>query len=138
MIILSDVGDEPMRFDATIQNVLNILQDNMATRDLFSKSSHNGGQGLELLLKKHLLLRIRMDANLNHFRAHLHLDYNGENHIASYAIDNGELLAGKNTYNREVQPWIDEHRPALMLVWNDLRGKGADDTILAELRDSSI
>ncbi len=138
MKALSGVGDEPMKFDVTIQNALSILQNNMATRDLFSNNSPNSGQGLELLLKKHLELKIRMDANLNHFRAHLHIDYGKNRHIASYAIDNGELLAGKATYNSEVQPWIAEHRPNLLLVWKDLRGKGADETIVAELSASSI
>ena len=96
------------------------------------------GKGLELLLKKHLLLVLKMDGNRNHARAHLHVDYHRTKHLASYAINNGDLLAGDGVYSSVVQPWIAAHRNDLMRVWNGIRGEGADATVVAQLRASAF
>jgi hypothetical protein len=49
-----------------------------------------------------------MDGNKNHKRPHVHIDYGEEYHTASYAIDNGERIAGElhGKYDQEVSAWI--------------------------------
>ncbi|MER9801897.1 hypothetical protein NKJ36_33485 [Mesorhizobium sp. M0142] len=89
-----DTDHEPQRIDAALQEALSILQDRMAMQDLLRRPSRGGLHGLELLLKEHRLLKLKMDANRNHARAHLHIDYHHSKHFASYAIDNGERLVG--------------------------------------------
>ncbi|MGX8007816.1 DUF4160 domain-containing protein [Mesorhizobium sp. ORM8.1] len=130
--------DEPQWIDAALQGALSILQDRMAEQDLFRRPSRAGRHGLEILLKEHRLLKLRMDANRNHGRAHLHIDYHHSKHMASYAIDNGELLVGDGSYDHVVKPWIAEHQANLMQVWRDLRANGVDDAIVAELRGSIL
>src|ERR1700687_1286875 len=53
-------------------------------------------------------IRIRMDGNKNHKRPHIHVDYRNEYHTASYAIDNGERIAGEldTKYDKQVRAWI--------------------------------
>lgn len=58
--------------------------------------------------------------------------------MASYAIDNGQLLAGNGTYDGVVQPWIAHNRINLIKVWNGIRGSGADPVIVAQLQASTI
>jgi hypothetical protein len=67
------------------------------------------GTGTRFLLVKRLhAIRIRMDGNKNHKRPHVHIDYGEEYHTASYAIDNGERIAGElhGKYDQEVSAWI--------------------------------
>lgn len=58
--------------------------------------------------------------------------------MASYAIDNGDLLAGDGGYNSVVQPWIAEHRVNLIRVWEGIRDTGIDPEIVAHLRGSAL
>jgi len=136
MTIEQQNSEEPLRLDPELQHALNELQDQMAILDMLREPS--GDFGLELLLKKHLLLQLKMDGNRNHERAHLHLDYHRTKHMASYAIDNGQLLAGDGSYSSVVQPWIAQHRADLMRVWHGLRGTGANSAIVAQLRNSTL
>lgn len=122
--------------DSALQRSLSTLQDQMATLDMMREPGQ--GDGMELLLKKHLLLVLKMDGNRNHQRAHLHLDYHRRKHMASYAVDNGELLAGDGSYSSVVQPWIARHRLDLVRVWNSIRGGGADPVIVARLQGSAL
>jgi hypothetical protein len=57
-----------------------------------------------------------MDANRNHKRPHIHIDYKEEYHSASYAIDTGERLAGRlgTQYDQLVRRWISGCRPKLL------------------------
>lgn len=121
--------------DPALQDALGKLQEQMALIDLLRKPA---GKGMELLLKKHLLLALRMDGSRNHARAHLHVDYHRTKHLASYAIDNGDLLAGDGMYSSVVRPWIAAHRDDLMRVWSEIRGMGADMAVVAELRASAL
>jgi hypothetical protein len=128
--------DNFQELSSELQRALHHLQDQMASLDLLWEPSH--GNGLELLLKKHKLLALKMDGNRNHGRPHLHLDYHRKKHMASYAIDNGQLLAGDGTYDGVVQPWIAQNRINLIKVWNDIRGSGPDLVIVAQLQASTI
>ena len=135
---MTDIPKAPdeSQIDPTLQDALSHLQDEMALIDMLRRPSRS--DALELMLKKHEHLVLKMDGNLNHARAHLHIDYHREKHFASYAIDNGELLAGRDNYSRAVKPWIRDHKDALMRVWIGIRGSGADLVTVAELQASSI
>ena len=122
-----------------LEEALGSLQDSMALVDLFNKPRRGRDSDLELLLKEHRLLRIRMDGNQNHTRPHIHIDYHRQRHLASYAIDDGTLLAGDKKYNRVIQPWIEKNRELLTKVWEDIRSSGGpDDGIVVQLLGSEI
>lgn len=114
------------------------LQNEMAMHDLLGASRGSRTLGAELLLIKQKKLALRMDGNKNHPRAHIHIDYHRDHHLASYAIDTGERLAGAGTYDRVVTPWIGRHRADLMIVWNGIRGSGPDSVTVALLNQSDI
>ena len=50
--------------------------------------------GRRYILARRDPLRIRMYKETQHARPHIHIDYGKEPHIASYALDTGERLAG--------------------------------------------
>jgi len=62
-------------------------------------------------------IKIEMQPDINHQRPHIHI----ENHKASFAIDNGEILCGKCRNSREekvIRQWISDHRHDLIQLWN--------------------
>jgi adenosyl cobinamide kinase/adenosyl cobinamide phosphate guanylyltransferase len=75
-----------------------------------------------------------MDANKNHGRPHVHIDYGRSHHAASYAIDNGERLIGESKYDREISEWIGKHRPKLLEVWNLMQAGKDAAPVVCELR----
>lgn len=82
---------------------------------------------IELLVKEHAQIRIKMDASPNHGRPHLHIDVGQLRYLASYAIDDGERLAGPGSqYEDAAQAWIATHRALLMRVHKVLRAAGSD------------
>lgn len=92
---------------------------------------------IELIVKEHAPIRVKIDANLNHGRSHLHIDVGRLRHHASYAIDNGERLAGRWTqYEHAVQLWIATHRTLLSQIYEDIRAAGANEQQINTLRDS--
>jgi hypothetical protein len=122
--------------DAVLQRDLAALQEDFAMLDLRRKRNRSGM--MQLLLKQHRLLRIKMDGNRNHHRAHLHVDYHQTWHMSSFAIDNGELLGGDGAYSRVVQPWITQHRTDLIRVWEGIRASGIDQAVVARLNASPL
>jgi hypothetical protein len=91
---------------------------------------------MELLLKKLEPIQIRMDGDKNHGRAHIHINYKRQFHVASYAIDDGSRLAGSldRQYDRTVKAWIEENRAKLLLVWEKVQSGEKPDGLIAELR----
>jgi hypothetical protein len=104
-----------------LEKELGRLQDDFATIDLLTRRSDPAV--VEILLKRSKSIALRMDANLNHQRPHLHIDYGKERHSASYAIDSGQRLAGKlaHKYDRKIAEFIDNNRLALNKTWTALR-----------------
>ena len=84
-------------------------------------------------------IKIRMDGSKNHRRPHIHIDYGRKRHTASYAIDTGEKLVGSlgSQYDRRVLKWIDEYRPKLMMLWENVQTGGRTNSIISELRSNS-
>ena len=81
-------------------------------------------------------IRIRMDGSKNHRRPHVHVDYGKEYHTASYAIDNGERIAGEleRKYDGEVCIWIAKCRPQLLRAWKLTQAGQNADEVICELR----
>jgi len=81
-------------------------------------------------------IRIRMDGSKNHKRPHVHVDYGKEYHTASYAIDNGERIAGEleRRYDGEVCIWITKCRPQLLRAWKLTQAGQNADVVICELR----
>ena len=114
-----------------------MLQADLARIDLLNRKS--GGFGIELIVLKYENLTIRLDANPNHGRPHLHIDYKKSHHVASYAIDTGERLAGQTTpYDKAVTKWILANQNDLKITWYDLRQTTANDVIVASLNGSAF
>jgi Domain of unknown function (DUF4160) len=81
-------------------------------------------------------LQIRMDADKNHGRGHVHIKYKKEGHAASYAIDDGSRLAGKlpTYYDRTVQSWIIKNQTELRSLWESAQRGVLDKVILLTFR----
>lgn len=112
-----------------LEKELAALQDVLAAVDLNERSLRyrNGRPLVEFLVKTLQPIQIRMDANKNHRRPHVHVDYGKLHHVASYAIDNGERLVGTldTKYDRKVRVWIGDHKTKLLQVW-ELTQAGQD------------
>ena len=61
-------------------------------------------------------VRVTMHPDVNHARPHVHINEHG----ASFAIDNGELLAGAcdNKTRKLIEDWIARHREDLEQLWD--------------------
>lgn len=93
-------------------------------------------RGAPLMLKRLLAMRIRIDGDKTHGRPHVHIDYGSNFHKASYAIDNGERLAGglDRKYDKAARKWIKKNRKQLLKAWKAITG-GRDATkLVARLR----
>ncbi|MBX8515468.1 DUF4160 domain-containing protein [Pseudomonas cichorii] len=110
------------------------LQDDLAFTDMLMSPSR-GGDFVEMAIKKLQRLTIRMEAN-HHARAHVHIDYGRERHVASFAVDNGERMAGRMPakYDRDVKKWIIQHQVKLKSLWDAMKRGEPHELILAELK----
>jgi hypothetical protein len=86
---------------------------------------------IELLVHKAEALRIKIDGCKNHPRPHVHIDIGKDYHAASYAIDNGELLAGDPyKFGDRIEAWIAENKDLLLEAWEAVHSSdipGADE-----------
>lgn len=99
------------------------LQDTFAGIDLNEHLIGHKGLLLEVLIKKMLSLKIKMYKEPSYKTPHIHIDYNKQNHVASYSINTGEIIDGdmKSSYDRAISAWIDKNREQLLIVWNSLQ-----------------
>ena len=88
------------------------------------------------MVKTLLNIRFRIDGAKNHRRPHIHVDYGKNHHAASFAIDNGERLAGglNRKYDTVAREWIKRHKGKLLETWNLVMSGKNTDEIVAELR----
>lgn len=119
------------------------LQYDLAMRDklasMFTARPSSRAFMPELLVLELSDLKLRMDGNLNHYRAHLHVDYRKQRHVATYAIDTGKRLIGDRTpYDDDISAWIGKHRADLQKVWDDMRGSGYSELTVAQLHASGL
>ncbi len=82
----------------------------------FTNESHTVSFLIQEIGDRKRTIRATMQPDINHRRPHVHI--NG--HMASIAIDNGELLAGDcdTRILRIVREWIKKHRSNLQVLWN--------------------
>lgn len=70
----------------------------------------------ERLVLKHENIKIRMYQETQHAKAHFHVDYGRNNHVATYAIDTGERIEGTldRKYDKSVSTWAKANRENLI------------------------
>jgi len=131
----------PKRSSIDLTEELADLQYQMGQVDLLTRPPRGTDPDyIEFLVVILQNIKIRMDANKNHRRPHVHVDYGKNQHMASYAIDTGERLAGELAlkYDRVVKEFIDKCRPKLMQIWQ-LAQDGRDaQGIIYELRAEKV
>lgn len=64
-------------------------------------------------------IKVTMEPDINHGRAHVHINGHG----ASFAVDNGELIAGNcDAQTRKMMKnWIARHREDLLQLWETIK-----------------
>lgn len=110
------------------------LQNDLGLADLMSQPSHPGI--VRYLVVELKPIKIRMDANKNHKRPHVHIDYGKEYHSATYAIDTGVRLACELDlkYDRMIKEWIENNRESLIKAWDETQSGKYPERIISELR----
>lgn len=140
------IGYTRVMFDAieercgpmSLERELAFLQSTLAMVDL---STHRSPPGrVEYLLKRNQPIALRMDGDKNHNRPHIHVDYGPDYHVASYAIDNGDRLAGTldRKYDRSVREWIEDNRSLLLEAWAKTQAGKKPDEIICALMGSEF
>jgi hypothetical protein len=118
-----------------LEKELSELQDALAMVDLFTRPRRSiDPDSMELVVKRLRAIRIRMDGNKNHKRAHVHIDYGNDFRVASYAIDTGSRLVGNldTKYDRAAREWITGNKAKLFELWELLQtGKNAEPLAFA-------
>jgi hypothetical protein len=89
-----------------------------------------------IMVKQLRNIRFKIDGDKNHSRPHVHVDYGKNHHAASFAIDNGERLAGglNRKYDRPARDWIKRNKAKLLEAWSLVMESGNTDEIVGELR----
>lgn len=82
----------------------------------FSKKGHVISFLVKTVWNKKKSIRVTMQPDINHHRAHVHIN----DHDATVAVDNGELLAGNCDARTlaAVQKWVLEHKDTLKELWD--------------------
>ncbi len=80
--------------DALASKQFGDVLDRMHRRRRQNKTSITRNRGAALVVKDLLVVKIRMQGDRTHGRPHAHIEYGGNYHKASYAIDTGARLAG--------------------------------------------
>lgn len=112
------------------------LQRQMARVDLQTERSPRPAPDfIEFLVLKIKNLKIKIYQEPGHKTPHLHIDYAREHHIASYAIVDGQRLAGSldSKYDRQIVAWISEHRDRLLDVWTAAQSGNDPHKLIADL-----
>lgn len=112
------------------------LQHDFALVDLMSRPSRSGRPGiLEQLILKHEKIKIKMYQEKKHSRAHFHVDYGRNNHVATYVIDTGERIEGNldRKYDKSVSAWATANQENLMAVWHALQSGAPESQFIQSL-----
>lgn len=80
-------------------------------------------------------LKIKMYREEKHSLPHIHIDVAHENHVASYQISNGKLLAGKKKRKKDklIVRWIENNKDALFEIWERLQDDKTIDDLVVDL-----
>lgn len=96
------------------------LQNQLATVDLLARQGRSSrSDSFELLLLKRGELKVKMYQEPGHSLPHVHVDYGGRNHVATYSIEPLERLVGNldRRYERAVTEWIAARSEQLLALW---------------------
>jgi hypothetical protein len=112
----------------------NHLQGVLAYTDVYIYLEDHPGR--HYLLARRNPLRIRMYQETQHARPHIHIDYGRERHVASYALDTGERLAGNldHRYDRAISAWIAQSQARLFDIWGAIQCGINPEILIAELQ----
>jgi Domain of unknown function (DUF4160) len=79
-----------------------------------------------------------------HLKPHVHADYGGERHAASFSIETGERITPKwlpqkyRRYDTDVKSYLLTHKHKLLAIWRGIRlGKDARP-LIEELQDDAL
>jgi hypothetical protein len=136
--------------DASFKSMLIELQDAFASKQFSdelnrmdrrrrqNKTYITRNRGQPLMIKRLLAMALRIDGDLKHGRPHLHVDYGGNYHKASYAIDDGQRLAGglDSKYDKAVREWIGRNRRKLIKAWSAITSGRDAKKLVAMLRQA--
>ena len=119
----------------TLEQVARALQRALAQDELLRTARRGGGGQLGLLVMKFERIKVQMFQEPNHGRPHIHIDYGKFRHVASFALDDGDLLAGSldNASTKVLRAFIEESRTQLETIWHELQEGGDAQAAVAEL-----
>lgn len=113
------------------------LQGQLAIVDAVSDGHRSSGpdETLSLLVVRLKALKVKMYKEASHRLPHVHIDYGGRNHAASYSIHDGCRLAGtlSTKYDLSVTTWISEHRETLLKAWEAMQSGDDPICLIGEL-----
>ncbi len=120
-----------------LRSELDILKNKFLYIEKMSRTS-SGGFEKKVLIFVNNSIKLRIDANKNHVRPHIHVDYGKYFHAASISIDTSELLVGSipNAYLKEIQNWINKNKANLIAIWNALRASENPENYILRLQSS--
>lgn len=85
-------------------------------------------------------LKVRIDNRKNHKRPHLHIDFNGQIHAASFAIDDGDKLVGDIPpwLRKIITVWIILNQEVLRNIWNEIQNGTSPEQLQSNLSDIKL
>ena len=115
-----------------INDILLELQELLASVDLKQVKK---SRSFKIEVASKLNMKFRMEPD-QHQRPHVHIQYGKENHKASYAINNGELLAGNLPpyHEKVVIKWISDKSKILDRLWTTLKQGKNYSSIIKEFQ----
>jgi Domain of unknown function (DUF4160) len=125
---------EPVRLSSS-KGDASELQNFLAWADVYFYVEDHPGRRRYLLTRRDRL-RIRMYKETQHVRPHIHIDYGKERHVASYALDTGERLAGDldRRYDKAISAWIAKSQERLFNIWTAIQSSIDPEILIAELQ----
>ena len=117
-----------------IQEQLKFLKGKLKFVDKLAKVN-SGERETKYLVFTHEVVKLRIDANLNHSRPHIHLDCGSHFHSASIAIDKIEILVGNipAKYYKTIIEWVTKNQDLLNRIWIALKNSQNPDNFKLQL-----
>jgi hypothetical protein len=111
------------------------LQGRVAFIDLIASGRTRSGNEPEFLLLKRRNIKVKMYQETGHKIPHVHIDYGPVSHVASYAVNPVERLAGDldKKYEREIVTWIELNRDLLVKIWDAVQSSNDPALLVAAL-----
>lgn len=120
------IDPRSLKYDGRQRNHLNGLT------FYFTRQGHVLIFLIDVIGDKKRKIKVTIHPDINHGRAHVHIDEHG----ASFAVDNGELLAGNCDANTRklMENWIARHRGDLLQLWDIIKRGGEYQPAVERIR----